>query len=62
MIKETDCNEVKNLAEFYIFIWGTARRLATTKTSGQSNYILVGCRFKDESRLFYFLSKTFSAK
>jgi hypothetical protein len=24
MIKVTDCNELKNLAEFYIFIWGTA--------------------------------------
>jgi hypothetical protein len=22
MIKVTDCNELKNLAEFYIFIWG----------------------------------------
>jgi hypothetical protein len=24
MIKVTDCNELENLAEFYIFIWGTA--------------------------------------
>jgi hypothetical protein len=23
MIKATDCNELENLAEFYIFIWGT---------------------------------------
>jgi hypothetical protein len=32
LIKVTDCNELENLAEFYIFIWGTARRLAATKT------------------------------
>jgi hypothetical protein len=24
MMKETDCNELENLVEFYIFIWGTA--------------------------------------
>jgi hypothetical protein len=24
MIKVTDCNELENLAEFYIFIWDTA--------------------------------------
>jgi hypothetical protein len=24
MIKVTDCNELENLAEFYIFIWSTA--------------------------------------
>jgi hypothetical protein len=24
MIKVSDCNELENLAEFYIFIWGTA--------------------------------------
>jgi hypothetical protein len=24
MIKVTQCNELENLAEFYIFIWGTA--------------------------------------
>jgi hypothetical protein len=24
MVKVTGCNELKNLAEFYIFIWGTA--------------------------------------
>jgi hypothetical protein len=24
MIKVTNCNELENLAEFYIFIWGTA--------------------------------------
>jgi hypothetical protein len=24
MIKVTDCNELKNLAEFYILFWGTA--------------------------------------
>jgi hypothetical protein len=24
MIKVTDCNELENLDEFYIFIWGTA--------------------------------------
>jgi hypothetical protein len=23
MLEVTDCNELKNLAEFYIFIWGT---------------------------------------
>jgi hypothetical protein len=70
IIKVADCNElIENLAEFYIFTW--ARCLAATKTSGQSNSILVGCRFKneksfsdsyDESRLFYLLSKTFSVK
>jgi hypothetical protein len=48
-----------------------ARHLAATKTTEQSNSILVGCRFKnkksfsdsnDESSLFYLLSKTFSVK
>jgi hypothetical protein len=24
IIKATDCNELENLAEFYIFIWGAA--------------------------------------
>jgi hypothetical protein len=24
MTKVTDCNELENLAEFHIFIWGTA--------------------------------------
>jgi hypothetical protein len=70
VIKVTDCNELENFAEFYVFIWSTARRLVV-KTSGQSNSILGGCRFKneksfsdsnDESRLFYLLSKTFSVK
>jgi hypothetical protein len=46
MIKVTDSNELENLAEFYIF--SEARRLAATKTSGQLNSILVGCRFKNE--------------
>jgi hypothetical protein len=54
MNKVTDCNELENLAEVSIFIWGTAPG---------------GCRFKnekdfsntnDELRLFYLLSKTFS--
>jgi hypothetical protein len=67
MIKVTDCNELENLAEFYIFILG----LAVAKKSGQTNSILVGCSFKyekrfsdsnDESRLFYLLSKSFSVK
>jgi hypothetical protein len=62
IIKLIDCNELENLAEFYIFIWGT--HLAAMKTSGQSNSILVVCRFKneksfsnsnDESRLFFLL-------
>jgi hypothetical protein len=51
----------------FIFSSG-ARRLAATKTSGQSNSILVGCRFKneksysdsnDESRFFTFCQKLF---
>jgi hypothetical protein len=24
MVKVTDCNELENFAEFYVFIWGTA--------------------------------------
>jgi hypothetical protein len=70
MNQVTDWKELEILAEFYIFSPGE-RHLAATKTSGQSNSILVGCRFKneksfsdsnDESRLFYLLSKTFSVK
>jgi hypothetical protein len=69
MIKVTFCNELKNLAELFIFIWGTAP--GSDETSGQSNSFLVRCRFKnekcfpdsnDESRLFYLLLKTFSVK
>jgi hypothetical protein len=57
--------------ELNFILSSDAWRLAATKTSGQSNSILVGCRFKneksfsdsnDESRLFYILSKTFSVK
>jgi hypothetical protein len=54
--------------ELNFILTSEARRLVATKTSGQSNSILIGCRFKnknsfsdsyDESRLFYLLSKIF---
>jgi hypothetical protein len=66
MIKVTDCNELENLAEFYVS--SGAQHLVAMKISGQSNSILVGCRFKNEksfsdsnveSKLFYLLSKLF---
>jgi hypothetical protein len=58
MIKVTDCNELENLAEFYIFIWGIKlysgrMQIQNLKKKSDSN---------DESRLFYLLSKTFSVK
>jgi hypothetical protein len=69
MIKETDCNELENLAEFYIFIWGTAPGgdediWAIKLSSGrmQIQYEKSFSNSNDESRLFYLLSITFSVK
>jgi hypothetical protein len=69
MIKVTDRNELENLAEFYIFIWGTAPggdedTWAITLYSDRMQ-IQNEKRFSDsydESRLFYLFSKTFSVK